>query len=155
MGIDLSILLLNHPFNVHSTHNDILSFITNFGNSMFSLFCSVHLAKALAIFLIFISNKVLFSLSFYFQFLISTFISFCCCEYLFIYPAVPGLSCSMQDLQTSLQHEGSLTVACEHLIAACGFQLPDQGLNQSTLHWEGSMEFWPLDHQGSPDLWMV
>ena len=34
---------------------------------MFSLFCSVHLARALAILLIFINNKVLFSLIFYFQ----------------------------------------------------------------------------------------
>ena len=33
------------------------------------------------------------------------------------YLAVLSLSCS--DLQSSLQHEGSVVVACDHLIAAC------------------------------------
>ena len=67
MGIELSILLVNHPFNVHSTHNDNPLFYYKFWQFMFSLFCSVHLARALAILLIFINNKVLFSLIFYFQ----------------------------------------------------------------------------------------
>ena len=38
----------------------------------------------------------------------------------FIYLAFPGLSCDMRDLQASLWQAGSLVVACEHLIAACG-----------------------------------
>ena len=38
---------------------------------------------------------------------------------IFIYLAVPGLSC-----------------ACELLVAACGIQLPDQGSNPSLVHWE-------------------
>ena len=48
---------------------------------------------------------------------------------IFIYLAVPGLSCSMQDLPSSLQHAGSL-------VEACGIQFPDQGLNSGPLYWE-------------------
>ena len=38
----------------------------------------------------------------------------------FIHLAVPGLSCGTQDLPSSLQHVGSLVVACKLLVAACG-----------------------------------
>ena len=48
--------------------------------------------------------------------------------YLFIL-AVPGLSCSMQDLPSSLRHVGSL-------VEACGIYFPDQGLDPGSLHWE-------------------
>ena len=41
---------------------------------------------------------------------------------IFIYLAVPGLSCGTRDVQFSLQHVGSL-------VAACGIEFPDQGLN--------------------------
>ena len=41
-------------------------------------------------------------------------------EFLFTYLAVLGLNCSTQDLQSSLQHAGSLVSACELLVAACG-----------------------------------
>ena len=44
----------------------------------------------------------------------------------FIYLAVLGLSCGMQDLQSSLQHEGSLVVEYKLLVAAGGTQFPDQ-----------------------------
>ena len=44
----------------------------------------------------------------------------------FIYLAVLGLSCSMQDLQSSLQHDGSLVEAHKLLVAAGGIQFPDQ-----------------------------
>ena len=57
-------------------------------------------------------------------------------EFLFIYLAVLGLSCSMQNRQSSLQHAGSLVLACEHLVAACGIKFPDQGLNLGPLRWE-------------------
>ena len=33
-------------------------------------------------------------------------------KYLFIYLSVPGLGCKMWDLQSSLQHVGSLVAAC-------------------------------------------
>ena len=46
---------------------------------------------------------------------------------LFIYLAVLGLSCGMQDLQ--LQHAGSS-------VAACGIMFPDQGSNPAPLNWE-------------------
>ena len=36
--------------------------------------------------------------------------------YLFIYMAVPGLSCGRQDLQFSLQHAGFLVAAGELLV---------------------------------------
>ena len=45
---------------------------------------------------------------------------------MFIYLAVLGLSCGMQDLQSSLQHEGSLVVEYKLLVAAGGTQFPDQ-----------------------------
>ena len=54
--------------------------------------------------------------------------------YLFIYLAVSGLSCGTWDLQ--LQHMGSLVVACEFLVVACGIQFPDQGSNPGPLRWE-------------------
>ena len=47
--------------------------------------------------------------------------------YLFIYLAEPGLSCSMRAL---------LVAACRLLVASCGIQFPDQGLNPDPLHWE-------------------
>ena len=55
--------------------------------------------------------------------------------YLFIYLAVPGLSCSTQDL-FQLQHVESLVVAHGLLVVACGIQFPDQGWNPGSLHWE-------------------
>ena len=48
---------------------------------------------------------------------------------LFIYLAVLGLSCSTQDLRSSLWHTGSLVVEC-------GIQFPDQGSNLGPLHSE-------------------
>ena len=48
---------------------------------------------------------------------------------LFIYLAVPGLSCRTQDLRSSLWHTRSL-------LAARGIQFPDQGSNLDPLHWE-------------------
>ena len=42
----------------------------------------------------------------------------------------------MQDLQSSLLHAESFSVACELLVMACGIQLPDQGSNLGPLHWE-------------------
>ena len=56
---------------------------------------------------------------------------------LFIYVVVPGLSCSMQNLPSSLQHVGSLAVVCKLLVVACGIQFPGQGSNPGPLHWEG------------------
>ena len=44
----------------------------------------------------------------------------------FIYLAVLGLSCGMQDLQSSLQHEGSLVAAHKLLVVAGGIQFPDE-----------------------------
>ena len=40
--------------------------------------------------------------------------------FLFIYLAVPGLSCGMLELQSLLRHAESLVVAFELLVAACG-----------------------------------
>ena len=34
--------------------------------------------------------------------------------------SMPGLSCGIQDLRTSLQYAGSLLAACKLLTAACG-----------------------------------
>ena len=48
---------------------------------------------------------------------------------LFIYLAVPGLSCGTRGLQSLWKHTGSLVVVCELLGGACGIQFPDQGLN--------------------------
>ena len=48
---------------------------------------------------------------------------------LFIYLAVPGLSCRTQDLRSSLWHTRSL-------VAARGIQFPDQRSNLDPLHWE-------------------
>ena len=55
---------------------------------------------------------------------------------LFIYLTLLGLSYGTLDLQSSLQHAGSLVVACRLLAVACGIQFPDQGLNLGPLHWE-------------------
>ena len=60
--------------------------------------------------------------------------------YVFIL-VVLGISGSTWDLQSSLQHAGSL-------VTACGIQFPDQGLNLGPLHWGAKSQ--PLDHQGSP-----
>ena len=49
---------------------------------------------------------------------------------------MPGLSCSTQDLQSSLQHVESLVVACKLLVVAWGIQFPNQGSNPGPLHWE-------------------
>ena len=55
---------------------------------------------------------------------------------LLIYLAALGPSCVMWDLRSFLCDAGSLLVACKHLIAACGFCVPDQGLNLHPLYWE-------------------
>ena len=58
-------------------------------------------------------------------------------KYLLVfYSTVAGLSCGMWDLQSPLQHAGSLVVAHKLLVAACGIQFPDQGLNPGFLHWK-------------------
>ena len=51
--------------------------------------------------------------------------------FIFIYLAVPGLS--SKDPQ---KHTGSLVMACELLVSACGIQFPHQGLNPGPLHWQ-------------------
>ena len=43
----------------------------------------------------------------------------CSCFLYSLSLAALGLSCTMGDLQSSLQHAGSLVVACELLVAAC------------------------------------
>ena len=55
---------------------------------------------------------------------------------LFIYLAVPGLSCSLGNLRSSLQHVGFLAATCKLLLATCGTYFPDQGLNLGPLLWE-------------------
>ena len=55
-------------------------------------------------------------------------LSFITYLFLVIYLASPGLSCSMQDLPSSLRHAGSL-------VAACGIWFPDQGSNPDALGW--------------------
>ena len=55
---------------------------------------------------------------------------------LFIYLTLLGLSYGTLDLQSSLQHAGSLVVACRLLAVACGIQFLDQGLNLGPLHRE-------------------
>ena len=47
---------------------------------------------------------------------------------------MPGLSCGTQDLQ--LLHVDFLVAACELLVAECGIQFPNQGMNPGPLHWE-------------------
>ena len=47
----------------------------------------------------------------------------------FIYLAALALSCNTQDLRSLLWH-------AESLVAACGIQFPDQGLNSGPLLWE-------------------
>ena len=49
--------------------------------------------------------------------------------YICMYLPAPSLSCSMQDLQSSL-HIRDL------LVTACGIYLPNQELNPCPLHWE-------------------
>ena len=55
-------------------------------------------------------------------------------KYIFIYLAVPGLICSMQDLY--LWHANSLVAPCDLLAVACGIYFPNQGLNLGPIHWE-------------------
>ena len=38
-----------------------------------------------------------------------------------------------------LGHVGSLVVACELLVAACGIQFPDRGWNPGLQHWESGV----------------
>ena len=61
---------------------------------------------------------------------------------LFIYLAVPGLSCSLGNLRSSLQHVGFLAATCKLLLATCGTYFPDQGLNLGPLLWELSLSPW-------------
>ena len=49
--------------------------------------------------------------------------------------AMPGLSCSTWDLQSSLLHAGSL-------FAACGIYFFHQGSNPGPLHWEHRVSHW-------------
>ena len=56
--------------------------------------------------------------------------------FIVIYLAVPGLSCGMWYLWSSLWHAGSLVAACKLSAAACGIWLPNQGSNPGPLHWE-------------------
>ena len=58
---------------------------------------------------------------------------------LFIYLAVPGLSCRTQDLRSSLWHTRSL-------LAARGIQFPDQGSNLASLLSLFSFSYWPLGY---------
>ena len=53
--------------------------------------------------------------------------------------AVLGLSCCTRDLPSSLSRAGSLVVACELVVVACGIQCPDQGSNWGPLHWESTV----------------
>ena len=51
-----------------------------------------------------------------------------------------GLNCGTWDLRSSLQHAGSLAVACKFLPAAYGISFPHQGLNPGPLHGECSVQ---------------
>ena len=62
-------------------------------------------------------------------------LSFFICIYIYIYLAVQGLSCSMQDFSSLLQHTGSLVATCKLLAGTCWTQLSNQGLNLGPLHW--------------------
>ena len=63
---------------------------------------------------------------------------------IFIYLAMPDLSCGTQALPSSfvafvffqLQHAGSSFVACDPLVVAYGIQFSNQGLNSGCLPWE-------------------
>ena len=73
---------------------------------------------------------------------------------LFIYLAVPDLTCGIWDLQSSLHHAVSLVLACKLLVVACRIQFPDQGLNSGPQHWEHGvfvigLPGKPLDFLGS------
>ena len=48
--------------------------------------------------------------------------------FLFIYLAVPGLICGTWDLQSWLQHVGSLVAVCRLLVEACGILFPWPGI---------------------------
>lgn len=58
------------------------------------------------------------------------------------YLSVPVLSCGTKDLQSSLEHVGSVVGACELLFVACGIQFSGSCIENTT-----------LDHQGSPSLY--
>ena len=66
----------------------------------------------------------------------------------FIYLAVPGPSCSVRDLWSSLLLTEFLVEAMELLVAMCGVSFPDQGANLRPCI--GNTESWPLEHQESP-----
>ena len=54
---------------------------------------------------------------------------------------------------SELWHEGSLVVACELFITACGVEFPDQGSNPSPLLWEhGVLDTGPLGKSLTDDL---
>ena len=53
-----------------------------------------------------------------------------------------GLSCSTQDLPSSLQHVGSLVVAYKLLAVVCCIKFPDQGCIQAP-----ALGAWRLSHQ--------
>lgn len=59
---------------------------------------------------------------------LTLFYFFKCLFYLLIYLAVPGLSCSTWDFQSSLQHSGALVAACELFVVECGLWFQDQRL---------------------------
>ena len=54
-----------------------------------------------------------------------------------LFLAVPGLSRSARDLQSSLQHVGSLVAACGLLVAAMWDLVPCPGMEPGPLSWEG------------------
>ena len=56
--------------------------------------------------------------------------------------AALGLSCSIWDLRSSLQHVGSLFTAFTFLVTACGIQFPDQGSNPGPF----VLGAWTLSH---------
>ena len=64
-----------------------------------------------------------------------------------IYLAVPGLSCTMWDLQSSLRHARSLVLACELLVGHVGSSSLTR--NRTWAPYTGSVQSQPLDPQAS------
>ena len=62
--------------------------------------------------------------------------------FILFYPSAPGLSCSTWDLRSSLQHAGSLAVAC-----GIPSSLTRNGTQAPCIR---SVQSQPLDHQGRP-----
>ena len=49
---------------------------------------------------------------------------------------MPYFTCSTLDVQSSLQHLGSLVAACKLLVVVCGIHFPNQGSNLGLLLWD-------------------